>query len=332
VKVYQGDGFAIMDIGSTIGGITPIEQELYTLGLANVPYGFLGLPRFGALRRPGVLWVPQNDYDTVHAAIAARMMDDPSYPTTLRALYDGTIRQFDAALATYVGGDENTLPALWETLCVAMAYVAFNWLMPRDAFADAVQALTGYSRSQTDQWLLRASIPSYTPHFMQFRRALLSLASNVLDGRPVETDAFARSMGCLQTGGIDATPLEDPDVVMDTARELATELGSAGVAGEIIRIDQARMLSSAARAAAIGAAYAATVARGGDPRRILAIAALLTLAADEEEERHVAQMRGMAALRLAGEWRGVQRHALSAAALGLPVPLPSADTLLATAA
>lgn len=321
MRTFETDELTILDIASYLATQSPIELEVYTIALARIPSAFLGEPQMGVLRRPGVLWVERGRHERVEATIRDRMLRDSEYPQILRSRFEAACASLRLTLAE-TAITTRSLAAVWDGLGDVMPFMAFNWLLPREELAGQLSALAGLEPAEAEEWLVASAIPSKPPHFVHFRQQLLLLARAHLRDEPVDCAGFARTLGKLQNSLIDAAPLENPAAVAEHVAELADELeDDAGVDAELARLDRARLEALERRTAWIELTRGR--APSADHARIDAIAELVQLAADEEEERHVLQMQALTVLRLAAEERGVPTAGSTSAELGLPQLLPA---------
>jgi hypothetical protein len=316
MRTFHDGDLTVLDIASFLAATSPIELEVYTIALARVPVAFLDREQLGIMRRPGVLWVDGGTHARVENEIRRRMTSDSSYPAWLGRRFAASCNVLARACADASLPPES--PAgVWLGLADVMPFLAFNWLLPRDELGDQVRARTGLDGEELEAWLVAASAPSRPPHFLRFRRELLLLARAHVVGERVDCATFARTMGKLQNSLIDPAPLENASAVADEVARLATELGSVvRIDAELAQLEVARRVALERRKAALTDARC----RAADAEwpRLAAVAALLQLAADEEEERHVLQMQALTVLRLAAEQRAVPLPNCTSAALGLP--------------
>lgn len=300
MRTFDTEELTIVDVGSYLAATTPLELEIYSIAIARIPCAFLGEPQNGVLRRPGVLWTERERFADVDARVRARMLHDNGYVEELRERFEVDCAALDASCA------ERAIDDVWRGLADVMPYMAFNWLLPREELDAELQELTGLGEEELASWVATVSTPRDHPHFMRFRLALLQIA---LEPTDAGVERFARDMGKLQNSLIEPADLEDPANVWAEALRIADDLGGdEGIHAEIAQLEQVRQEKLAARERALGGADA----------RVRTIADLLQLAADEEEERHVLQMRSLTLLRLEAEERGADLVTCTSADLDLP--------------
>jgi hypothetical protein len=175
-----------------------------------------------------------------------------------------------------------------------------------------------------EAWFASAATTSVQPHFVRFRVELLELARRKLLGLPVDSATFARRWGKCQTAVLRAAPLENPDAVDREVARLAAEYRDvSAVEAELEQLAGRHAGACTRREETLAASCRAAAARGHDPRRLEELAAILRFAVDEEEERHVLQMRASTLFRLEAERRGIDVGECSTSSIGIVLQLPT---------
>ncbi|MGH3974739.1 MAG: hypothetical protein ACRDS9_15625 [Pseudonocardiaceae bacterium] len=131
-----------------------VEWELYSQGLLRVPTVLLGERwLFGRQRRPGVVDIPEADYDAVSARIARLMLD-----------LDGVRRLAAQTEQLYsMVGDQLTLAehqpgagladGLVERVCQLMTLHVVNWMWPVEEFERITSAALPLPGAGDLHWL-----------------------------------------------------------------------------------------------------------------------------------------------------------------------------------
>lgn len=127
MNVYEVKHFTILDIGSGLSTKSPLEVEAYTVAVSLMPRIFLGQQPFGFLRRNGVLWVPQRQYQQTMGFIRTAVREERGYPGRLLSEFGQRTVNLRCSLDGFSGGGADLLK-LWTAYCELLGYVAFNWI------------------------------------------------------------------------------------------------------------------------------------------------------------------------------------------------------------
>jgi hypothetical protein len=242
-----------------------------------------------------------------------------------------TILQLNLACDNYLAysqpniSNRSLLEPVWLWLYRALSYVAFNWLIPRARIEDEISSLTGYSKTEAQQWLLLVTKPSVTPHFSRYHQGLLELVVKQVESSLTRSDLknFSQNLGFLQDNPLETEkeiPVDNLQRLADTVLDLANKMKTLEVIrAEMQRLRTMQQIGLTKSLNAQSSAYARSLYLKSDVKKLNAISELMTLAADEEEERHVAQLRAYTILQREAQNQFIDLADLSRAKLGLPV-------------
>ncbi|MGH3692421.1 MAG: hypothetical protein ACRDRX_00170 [Pseudonocardiaceae bacterium] len=274
-----------------------VEWELYSQGLLRVPAVLLGESwLFGRQRRPGIVDLPEVDYDLVRARIARLVLDLDGVrrlATRTEQLYS---RVGDGlTLAEHQPGAGLTA-GLVECVCQLMALHVVNWMWPVEEFERIVSGELG-DEDAGHRAVLSLLVPTAPAYMIDFHQHVLAaVEQSVTDPARIRVlaDWLAGDVGFLQRPampGLGPQPWEDADTVGDVLAGWGAAVDSASVVGQRLALRAAHETAQAERCAIYAALLAAS---SGDParwRQVQAIAVACRLAADAEERRKVLQLR-----------------------------------------
>ncbi|MGH3833232.1 MAG: hypothetical protein ACRDRS_22825 [Pseudonocardiaceae bacterium] len=288
-------GTVIVDYEIGLPDHAVVEWELYSQGLLRVPAVLLGEPRpWGRQRRPGVVDIPEADYDVVSARIARLTLD-----------LDGVRRLAAQArrLCSAVGGGLASAErqpgavlgaGLVERVCQVMALHVVNWMWPLEEFERIASVVLG-DEDAGHRAVLSLLVPTAPAHMLDFHQHVLAAVEQTVTDPArarVVADRLAGDVGFLQRPampGLAPQPWEHTDTVGDALAGWGMD--TASVVAQRRALRAARERAQAQRRAFYAALLAAS---GGDParwRQVQAIAVACRMAADAEERRKVLQLR-----------------------------------------
>lgn len=286
----------IVDYEIGLPGRAALEWELYSQGMLRVPTVLLDEPHpFGRQRRPGIIDIPEDEYEAVLARIAQLLLDLDG----VRCLAARADRLFTIVEEQLTIGDRQAgmgFPVdLIEQLCQVMALHVVNWMWPFEEFERIASVVLG-DEGAGHRAVLSLLVPTAPAHMLSFHQHVLTAVEQVATD-PASAHAvavrLAGEVGFLQRPAMPSL-VPQPWEYADTVVEVMTSWAAAdhSKVGE-----QAEALRRAHQRAQVDrrAIYAALLtASSGDParwREVQAIATACQLAADAEERRKVLQMR-----------------------------------------
>lgn len=292
----------------------PWGVHIYDEAVRHVPVVFLDEPAYGVHRRPGVIHVPAPLYRRTERRIRERLLHDPRYVRWLRQRCMGDLQQLHQVCGEVESSAGRGLLAadrvaeLLRMTIRCKAYMGFNWLLPRDEIAVFLGKLLGEGDEAGHELLLNLSAPDVLPHYTRLHVGLHELAESLAAGVEPDYAAFATHLGFAQGYPLRPQPLEQRESVMAEVRQLCNQHDWSAPQ---LRAEREALVERAAAARRrrdnlCGELLAALLpSQVNDRARLLATVDLLSLAADEEEERHFVEMRAVRACRLVGVLAGV---------------------------
>jgi len=321
----------IVDYEIGLPGRAALEWELYSQGMLRVPTVLLDEPHpFGRQRRPGIIDIPEGEYDVVLARIAQLLLDLDG----VRCLASRADRLFTMVEEQLAIGDRQAgtgFPVgLIEQLCQLMALHVINWMWPFEEFKRIASAVLG-DEGAGHRAVLSLLVPTAPAHMLSFHQHVLAAVEQVAtDPASIHAVAvrLAGEVGFLQRPAMPSLvpqPWEHADTVVEVMTGwAATDPARLG--------EQAKALRTAHQRAQVDrrAAYAALLtASSGDParwREVQAIATACQLAADAEERRKVLQMRFLRLARVVTAQHGLPLPTTTLADLETAVTTPMSPT------
>ncbi|WP_433615388.1 hypothetical protein ACQP2P_11435 [Dactylosporangium sp. CA-139114] len=296
---------------------SPLELALYSGGAVLFPRVVLGETAiWGTLRRPGVLDIPQAEYERVLDEFAARCLD----VAFVRDLF-ATLRQLCARLETATGrlnalsASRVDIDLAVNALVELMALHVLNWALPMDRLEAEVGGVVGASAART--LIMRLLVPVTSAHLADFAALTASAARAIGDERwssRAATD-LAHAIGHLQRPGLAERPFESAGNLEMYIRSL-----HADDVAHLEAMRDARVRSERSLARDVSRLYLAVHDRRAlGP--VIAATLICRLAAEEEEQRRRWQSATLSAIRVAAD-----RLALDLATVlpwihaGAPVP------------
>ncbi|MGH3933432.1 MAG: hypothetical protein ACRDS1_00370 [Pseudonocardiaceae bacterium] len=274
-----------------------VEWELYSQGLLRVPTVLLGEPwLFGRQRRPGIVDIPEADYDAVSTRIARLMLDLDGVgrlagrTEQLYSMVGDQLTSAEHQPGAGLAGD------LVERVCQLMTLHVVNWMWPVDEFERIASAVLG-DEDAGHRAVLSLLVPTAPAHMLDFHQHVLAAVEQTLidPGRArVVADRLASDVGFAQRPAMPRLapqPWEHADTVGDVLAGWSTAMDTASVVEQRQALRAAHGKAQAERRAIYAALLAAS---SGDParwRQVQAIATACRLAADAEERRKMLQLR-----------------------------------------
>lgn len=293
----------------------PWGVHLYDEAVRRVPEAFLAEPRYGVRRRPGVVHVPAGAYKRTERRIRNLFLSSLEYVLWLERRCWGDIRSLHEACAEVEASARarqvvpEQVARLFDLLVRCKAFMGFNWLVPKDEIASRIGELTGRGEEWGQEALLTLFVPNVVPHFTRLHDGLYRLAEQLAQGAEPDYGAYVEELGFAEGYPLRPQPLEQPEHVAAEAERICQEYGRDPVR---IRSEREaallRVKSNRQRRDRLCVDLLATVPpRQASARmQVLGITRLCALAADEEEERHLAEMRAVRAFRMVGNLVGIE--------------------------
>ena len=315
----------VLDYEVDFPGASPLELALYSGGAALFPRVVLGeTTGWGTLRRPGVLDIPQAEYDGVLDDFAARCLD-VAFVCDLYA----TLRRLCAQLETATGrlsapsASRADVGLAVDALVELMALHVLNWALPMDRLEAEVGGVVGASAART--LIMRLLVPTTSAHLADFAALTATAARAIGDERwssRAATD-LAQTIGHLQRPGLAERPFESAGNLETYIRSLDPD-----DVAHLEAMRHARMRSERSLARDVSRLYlAAHDRRALGP--VVATTLVCRLAAEEEEQRRRRQSATLSAIRVTADRLAVDlATVLPSMHAGAPVPEFTAEPRL----
>lgn len=294
----------VLDYEVDFPAASPLELALYSTGAALAPQVLLGgTDRWGAHRRPGVLDIPADHYDSTLHDFGTRCAE-PSFVgglgRRLTSCVDRVARA-TAGLAGIAAPNADSVRATVDALADLMAFHVLNWALPLTDIEAWLATLTRDPQSAR-ALLMRLLVPE-TPAHLADVAALTVAAHRDIHGGSWSTDRAAElsaDIGHLQAPGLAQRPFEDARTLETYVRSLddpdVAYLEAMRDSRDAARRRLARDTSMLLLAADVPASPVA---------RTSAFVAVCRLAAEEEEQRRRWQAKALQAIRLAADRGGL---------------------------
>lgn len=278
---------------------------VYEEAIRQLARVFLGEPRFGVRRRPGVIHIDPTEYHRVEDTVRQHFTSDLRYVLRLRAQCEGDLAHVEAVCrsAEHQLGERNvdagTVQSLFEGLIRVKAYMGFNWLVPRDDYVQLIGEVLEDLTLTPTECLLHLCTPDIVPHYTQLNLALWQLALVEARGLAPDVDGFIHEIGFAQGYPLSRGLLEQVEGVRS---EVQRRVESHQRRPQAIQaeLDEVTGRLTAARARRDSVASLLIAAAHRDPvllNKTLTMIETCRLMADEEEQRHLVEMRAVRTLR-----------------------------------
>lgn len=276
------------------------EWELYSQGLLYVPAVLLDDARpWGRQRRPGIVDISEDRYDTMPLRIAERLLDLDAVGVLAERvdrLLGTAAEQVAAVDRKILAGRPASVTSVVDAVCRVMALHVVNWMWPTERFEDIASTVLG-DQVLGHRAVLTLTVPSQPAHMLDFHQHVLTAvertATDPGQARAVAA-ALASEVGFLQRPampGLAAQPWEHADTTAGVLAGWAASTEATGCVEQGAALRAAHQRAQADRRAILAALLAAA---SGDPQRwhqVQAIAVACRIAADAEERRKVTQLR-----------------------------------------
>jgi len=305
--ITEDQNCVIVDPATWIEILVPWGLQTYLAAVQWVPYTFLGDKPYGNCTQDGVLRIPANHYRRIEKKLIYQLRSTNGVQE-LWANWTKTIQGLRSACLTVETRLDNKkdipgelVGSLFRYMVFAKSFMAFNWLMELEPLAIEVSDNTHIPLDEVQQLLLSCSIPDCLPHYLEMELALLELAVGKITNTGAES--VAREYGFCEGYPILPQKLENPDFIVDHCKNLRKEHGVADIRNSISTILDNENKKKGFRSLA----KSSLLARSPNHYRpiVRALVDALRLAATEEEERHLWEMRAIRDFRLLIEHKGL---------------------------